>query len=169
MPANLSNGNGHRCRICGLELDGARPVSEHLSREHGLDLAAYRKCYPGRAFEVLLDEWDETDTDAEGHPIITHVLVRRFVDRTRKARNMASAGCCSASVPRPGSVTVPRPGSAQAPRPGSAQAPRPGSVSAIWTDPIPPRHHSVRAATFPSFNGRARGHSQDRRGEGEGG
>lgn len=98
MAANRAENHAVRCRVCGLELEGQKELPGHLAGAHGLDPASYRACFPGKAFEVLLDEWDENDVDEGGHPIITHVLVRRFVDRSRTVRPRAACACCLPSA-----------------------------------------------------------------------
>ena len=89
MPKNGTNritrliDQGHACNICGAVFERTARLREHLGQAHGLEHQAYRDLFYGLASEVVTDGWDDSEVDHDGHPVVMHVLVRKFVDRSR--------------------------------------------------------------------------------------
>jgi hypothetical protein len=64
------------CKICGDKKIG-RGIAKHVQSAHGVDHAAYKRCF--ESGRVIVDTLEEAGTTAQGKKVVMHVLVRRFV------------------------------------------------------------------------------------------
>lgn len=100
----VRKGHGVMCNICGLNCGKGGALSRHLKGAHGVDYATYKKCFYPEDAEFIADAWDDSVTNEDGDPVVTHVLVQRF------ARDPGKRGVPRAArVPGKSSKTTAKP------------------------------------------------------------
>jgi len=88
----VRTGHGAMCNICGRNCGKGGALKKHVEGAHDVAYDAYRKCFDGDAKTFIADAWDGSVSTSSGDPVITHVLVRRFIgdpswrEVTRSAR-----------------------------------------------------------------------------------
>jgi hypothetical protein len=75
----VRRGRGAMCNICGRNCGKGGGLRSHIIGKHDVTYEAYNMCFYGRAKPVIADAWDDSVMTAQGVPVVTHVLVRRFI------------------------------------------------------------------------------------------
>ena len=72
-------GAGVMCNICGRNCGKGGALKKHIEVAHDVEYKAYKECFYGSIKTLIADTWDDSVKTSEGNPVITHVLVRRFI------------------------------------------------------------------------------------------
>lgn len=75
----VRNRQGVMCNVCGRNCGKGGALKKHVEGAHDIDYNDYKKCFYGDAKTVIADSWDDSVSTSHDNPVITHVLVRRFV------------------------------------------------------------------------------------------
>jgi len=85
-------GHGVMCNICGINCGKGGALKKHIEEAHDVAYEDYKKCFYGSAKTILADGWDDSVSTTNGKTVVTHILVRRFIQEpgprgaTRAAR-----------------------------------------------------------------------------------
>lgn len=88
----VRKGHGIMCNICGLNCGKGGALSKHVHSAHGIEYDDYRAAFYGDVKCIIADSWDDSVKTTSGKTVVTHVLVRRFINEpghrgaTRAAR-----------------------------------------------------------------------------------
>ncbi len=91
----VRSGKGVMCNVCGLNCGKGGALKKHVEGAHDVPYDKYKTCFYGYVKTQIADAWDDSVNTSKGHPVITHVLVRRFIGdpgprgATRSASKMA--------------------------------------------------------------------------------
>lgn len=72
-------GHGAMCNICGKNCGKGGALKKHVEGAHDVIYDAYKKCFYGDMITLIADAWDDSVSTSDGKPVVTHVLVRRFI------------------------------------------------------------------------------------------
>ncbi len=89
----VRDGHGAMCNICGMNCGKGGALSRHIESVHApVKHDAYNICFYSKPKNVLCNCWDDSVTTKKGRTVLTHTLVRRFIQEpgprgaTRAAR-----------------------------------------------------------------------------------
>ena len=73
-------GHGVMCNICGINCGKGGALKAHIEGAHPpVTYETYKICFYGKPKNTLADAWDDSVSTKSGNTVLTHVLVRRFV------------------------------------------------------------------------------------------
>lgn len=75
----VRRGAGTMCNICGMNCGRGGALKRHIKGAHHVDYGDYKRCFYGEVRTIIADAWDDSVKTGGGTPVVTHVLVRRFV------------------------------------------------------------------------------------------
>jgi hypothetical protein len=75
----VRTGHGAMCNICGKNCGKGGALRTHVEGAHSVPYDAYKKCFYGGAKTFIANAWDDSVSTSDGKPVVTHVLVRRFI------------------------------------------------------------------------------------------
>lgn len=76
----VRTGHGVMCNICGKNCGKGGALKTHVEGAHSpVTYEAYKICFYGEPKNVLADAWDDSVSTKSGDTVVTHVLVRRFI------------------------------------------------------------------------------------------
>jgi len=77
----VRTGHGAMCNICGRNCGKGGALKNHIEGAHNVAYTEYKKCFYPKGFmkHILANAWDDSVSTSTGKPVITHVLVRRFI------------------------------------------------------------------------------------------
>lgn len=75
----VRKGAGVMCKVCGLNCGKGGALKKHVEGTHKVNYDHYKTCFESKVATLIADTWDDSVKTSNGHTVITHVLVRRFV------------------------------------------------------------------------------------------
>lgn len=73
-------GHGVMCNICGINCGKGGALRKHVEGAHApVTYEAYKICFYGKQKTILADAWDDSVSTSKGNTVVTHILVRRFI------------------------------------------------------------------------------------------
>ncbi|MHC4661718.1 MAG: hypothetical protein ACYS8W_08510 [Planctomycetota bacterium] len=75
----VRKGKGVMCNICGINCGKGGALKKHVEGAHDVDYKHYKICFYGKVKTIIADSWDDSVSTSGGKPVVTHVLVRRFI------------------------------------------------------------------------------------------
>lgn len=76
----VKRGHGAMCKVCGKNCGKGGGLRSHVQSAHDVDYDAYKRCFEGRVTTMIADTWDDSVKTKDGKTVVTHVLVRRFIN-----------------------------------------------------------------------------------------
>ena len=72
-------GHGVMCNVCGVNCGKGGALKKHVEGAHSVSYDDYKTCFYGTPKTIIADGWDDTVSTSSGQTVVTHVLVRRFI------------------------------------------------------------------------------------------